>query len=109
MIEPHDQLDAALEGTPRALAPEIEALVDLAAEVGSALRTWQLTAVQRNHIQQRAGALFERSTAPLWRRLVPARARPALVGGAAVALAAAGVGIAVAVTRSRHQPQPQPV
>ncbi|MBV9101612.1 MAG: hypothetical protein JOZ46_07450 [Candidatus Dormibacteraeota bacterium] len=107
MIEQEDQLDSALEGLPRAIAPEIEALVDLAAEVSSALRTWRLTPAQRERIEQRAGALFEAATTPRWRRLVPQRARPALIGGAAVALAA-GVGIAVAVARGRRQPHPQP-
>ena len=107
MIEQHEQLDGALEYGEQA-APEIHALVDMAAEVAAALGSWTLTATERARIRARAAALLDESGLALWRRVVTGARAPALIGGAAAVALAAGVGIGVAVARGRRHAHPLP-
>lgn len=101
MIEQHEQLDAALEQRAHAMTPEVDALVELAAEVARTLSMWRLGPVERARLDRRIDALTRHSRLAPWRRLSAGGRVPALVGGAAVTVAALAIGIAVA--RGRHR------
>ena len=105
MIEQHEQLDEALGGRGPVLTPEIQALVDLAAEVARSLDEWRLSTVQRARIRSRVFDLVEPGGPSTWRRLALRRRAPTLIGGAAAITVAAAVGIGVAVARGRRHEQ----
>ncbi len=89
------------------MSPEVQALVDVAAEVVRSLAAWQLTAAERSAIRARMTEIADRSRTPAWRRLRPRPRTAALIGGATVA-AAAAVTIGVALARGRRQQRLQP-
>jgi len=103
MIEQHEQLDDALGGRDPVLTPEIQALVDLAAEVARSLDDWRMSAIQRARVRSRVFDLVQ--PGPAWRRLALRRRAPTLIGGAAAITVAAAVGIGVAVARGRRHEQ----
>jgi hypothetical protein len=105
MIEQHEQLDDALGGRDPVLTPEIQALVDLAAEVARSLDDWRMSPIQRARVRSRVFDLVQPGGLPVWRRLALRRRAPTLIGGAAAITVAAAVGIGVAVARGRRHEQ----
>jgi len=102
-----DLLDDALSHPPASLPAELRDLVEVAAEVRSALSAWRLTAARRAELHQRVlEVAVQRDT--LRRTVWRAWRVPALLGGGLITAGAAAV-IAVAMSRGRRAQQPAAV